>query len=59
MAILCLAKDEKDLRERIDKIIIGYNYDNKEVLAKDLKVTGSMMVILKDAIKPNLVQTFA
>ncbi len=57
MAILCLAKDEKDLRERIDNIIIGYNYDNKEVLAKDLKVTGSMMVILKDAIKPNLVQT--
>ena len=57
MAILCLARDEDDLRERIDSIVIGYTYDKKEVLAKDLKVTGSMMTILKDAIKPNLVQT--
>lgn len=57
MAILCLARDEEDLRERIDSIVIGFSYDKKEVKAKDLKVTGSMMVILKDAIKPNLVQT--
>ncbi len=57
MAILCLARDEDDLRERIDSIVIGYTYDKKEVFAKDLKVTGSMMTILKDAIKPNLVQT--
>lgn len=57
MAILCLAQDEEDLRNRIDSIVIGYNYDGKEILAHDLKVTGSMMTILKDAIKPNLVQT--
>ena len=57
MAILCLARDEDDLRERIDSIVIGYTYDKKEVFAKDLKVTGSLMTILKDAIKPNLVQT--
>lgn len=57
MAILCLARDEDNLRERIDSIVIGYTYDKKEVFAKDLKVTGSMMTILKDAIKPNLVQT--
>lgn len=57
MAILCLARDEDDLRDRLDSIVIGYTYDNKEVLAKDLKVTGSLMTILKDAIKPNLVQT--
>ncbi len=57
MAILCLARDEDDLRDRLDSIVIGYTYDKKEVLAKDLKVTGSMMTILKDAIKPNLVQT--
>lgn len=57
MAILCLARDEDDLRSRIDSIVIGYNYDKKEVLAKDLNVTGSMMTILSEAIKPNLVQT--
>ena len=57
MAILCLARDEDDLRDRLDSIVIGYTYDKKEVLAKDLKVTGSLMTILKDAMKPNLVQT--
>jgi len=57
MAILCLATDMKDLKERLSKIIIGYNYDNKPVTAGDLKVHGAMALLLKDAIKPNLVQT--
>jgi len=57
MAILCLATDLKDLKERLAKIIIGYNYENKPVTAGDLKVHGAMALLLKDAIKPNLVQT--
>lgn len=57
MAILCLARDEDDLRNRLDNIVIGYTFDKKEVKAKDLKATGSMMTILSEAIKPNLVQT--
>ena len=57
MAILCLAKDMNDLRSRIDRIVIGYTYDKKAVTVKDLGVTGSVLVILKDAMKPNLVQT--
>lgn len=57
MAILCLAKDEKDLKDKLDNIIVGYNSKGEEVLAKDLKCTGSLFVLLKDAIKPNLVQT--
>lgn len=57
MAILCLANDLKDLKERLGKIIIGYTYDNKEVKASQLKANGAMAVLLKDAIKPNLVQT--
>jgi len=57
MAILCLATDMKDLKERLARIIIGYNYDNKPVTAGDLKVQGAMALLLKDAIKPNLVQT--
>lgn len=57
MAILCLANDLKDLKERLGKIIIGYTYDNKEVRASQLKANGAMAVLLKDAIKPNLVQT--
>lgn len=57
MAIFCLAKDINDLRNRIDNIVIGYTYEGKEVTAKDLKVTGSMLTVLKEAIKPNLVQT--
>ncbi len=57
MAILCLAKDMKDLKIKLDRILIGYTKDNKPLFAKDLGVTGSMQVILMDAIKPNLVQT--
>lgn len=57
MAVLCLAKDMNDLRKRLDRIIIGYNYDKKPITVKDLNITGSILVILKDAIKPNLVQT--
>ena len=57
MAILCLAKDMDDLKERLGNIIIGYNEEGKEVFARDLKAHGSMAVLLKDAIKPNLVQT--
>jgi formate--tetrahydrofolate ligase len=57
MAILCLAKDIKDLKRRLGNIIIGYNEEDKPVTARDLKADGSMTVLLKDAIKPNLVQT--
>lgn len=57
MAILCLAKDMDDLKKRLGNIIIGYNEEGKEVFARDLKAHGSMAVLLKDAIKPNLVQT--
>ena len=57
MAILCLAKDLKDLKRRLGNIVIGYNKENKPITCKDLKADGSLTVILKDAIKPNLVQT--
>ncbi len=57
MAILCLAEDEDDLRRRIEKIILGYTYSGKAFTVKDLGVAGSIVVLLKDAIKPNLVQT--
>jgi len=57
MAILCLSKDLIDLKERLSRIIVAYTYDNKPVTAKDLKAVGAMTVLLKDAIKPNLVQT--
>ena len=57
MAILCLAADLQDLKERLGNILVAYTYDNKLVYAKYLKVNGSMAVLLKDAIKPNLVQT--
>ena len=57
MAILCLAADLQDLKERLGNILVAYTYDDKPVYAKDLKVNGSMAVLLKDAIKPNLVQT--
>ena len=57
MAILCLAENIDDLKTRLSNIIIGYNEDNKPVYAKDLKAEGAMTVLLKDAIKPNLVQT--
>ena len=57
MAILCLSKDIKDLKQRLGNIIIGYTKQGKPVFARDLKAEGSMAVLLKDAIKPNLVQT--
>jgi len=57
MAIFCLATSLKDLKERMGKIVIGYTRDQKPVLAKDLKAHGAMTVLLKDALKPNLVQT--
>jgi formate--tetrahydrofolate ligase len=57
MAILCLADSVEDLKERLAKMIIGYTYDNKPVYARDLEAVGSMALLLKDAIKPNLVQT--
>ncbi|MDD7645645.1 MAG: formate--tetrahydrofolate ligase [Ruminococcus bromii] len=57
MAILCLAKDLKDLKERLGRILIAYTYDGKPVYAKDIKADGAMTALLKDAINPNLVQT--
>ncbi len=57
MAILCLSKNMKDLKRRLGNIVIGYNKQNKPVTCRDLKADGSLAVILKDAIKPNLVQT--
>ena len=57
MAILCLAEDIHDLKRRIGNIIIGYNEENQPVFAKQLKAEGSLTVLLKDAFKPNLVQT--
>lgn len=57
MAILCLAKDEADLRRRIENILLGFTVDNKPFTVKDLGVAGAITVLLKDAISPNLVQT--
>ncbi len=57
MAVLCLASDLKDLKARLARIIVGYTYDDKPVTAADLKAQGAMAALLKDAIKPNLVQT--
>lgn len=57
MAILCLATGEDDLRRRIENIILGYTYDGTAFTVKDLGVAGAIVVLLKDAIKPNLVQT--
>ena len=57
MAILCLASDLMDLKSRLGRIIIGYSFSGKPVTAQDLKVEGAMTLLLKDAIKPNLVQT--
>lgn len=57
MAILCLASDLEDLKARLGKIIVGYTYQNRPVTAGDLKIVGAMTVLLKDAIKPNIVQT--
>lgn len=57
MATLCVAKDLKDLKERLGNIFVGYTYEGKAIFARDLKAEGAMAVLLKDAIKPNLVQT--
>ncbi len=57
MAVFCLASSIDDLKERLSRIIVGYTYDDKPVTAGDLKAVGAMTALLKDAIKPNLVQT--
>ena len=57
MAILCLSKDISDLKARLARIIVGYSYDNQPITAADLKAQGAMAALLKDALKPNLVQT--
>ena len=56
MAILCLSKDMNDLKERLSNIIVAYNFKGEPVFAKDLKAVGAMAALLKDAIKPNIVQ---
>lgn len=57
MAILCLAKNIQDLKEKLGNIFIGFTYDKTPIYARDLKANGAMAVLMKDAIKPNLVQT--
>jgi formate--tetrahydrofolate ligase len=57
MAILCMSRDLEDLKARLGNILLGFTYDKKPVFARDLKAQGAMAVLLKDAIKPNLVQT--
>lgn len=57
MAVLCLAKDIDDLKDRISRIVVAFNYEGKPVTAGDLKAQGAMTALLKDALKPNLVQT--
>ncbi len=57
MAVLCLATDMEDLKERLGRMVVAYNYEGKPVTAKDLQAVGSMAALLKDALKPNLIQT--
>ena len=57
MAVLCLASDMDDLKERLGRMVVAYNYKGEPVTAKDLKAVGSMAALLKDALKPNLIQT--
>ena len=59
MAILCLAEDFHDLKERVGNIFVGFTFDKKPIYARDLKAQGAMAALLKDAVKPNLVQTMA
>jgi len=59
MAVLCLSEDLTDLKRRVNRILIGYTYDKEPVTVGDLKVGGAITLLLKDAIKPNLVQTLA
>jgi len=58
MAMLCLASDAEDLQKRLDNILVGYTYDGKAIFAKQLNITGAMMALLRDALQPNLVQSF-
>lgn len=57
MIIFCLARDMEDLRKRLDDILVGYTFDNRPVYLKELHITGALLTLLKDAMKPNLVQT--
>lgn len=57
MAILCLAKNEEDLKKRLGNILVGYTYDKKEVFASDLNCVNALFILLKDALKPNIVKT--
>jgi formate--tetrahydrofolate ligase len=57
MAVLCLADDRKDLKERLGRIVVAYNYEGQPVTAKQIKAVGAMAALLKDALKPNLIQT--
>ncbi len=57
MAVLCLAEDMEDLKRRLDRMVVAYNYDGEAVTAGQIKATGAMAALLKDAIKPNLIQT--
>ncbi len=57
MAVFCLAESLQDLKDRLSRVIVGYTYDDKPVTAKDLKAVGAMTALLRDAIRPNLVQT--
>ena len=57
MAILCLANDIEGFKQRLSNILVAYRYDNTPVYARDLQAQGAMTALLKDAIKPNLVQT--
>ena len=57
MAVLCLAEDMEDLKQRLGRIIVAYDFEGKPVTAGDLKATGAMAALLKDALKPNLIQT--
>ena len=57
MAILCLAEDQEDLRQRLDRILIGFTYEQQPIFARDLKGTDALLILLKNALKPNLVQS--
>lgn len=57
MAVLCLAKDLKDLKERLSRMVVAYDFDGKPVTAKDINAVGAMAALLKDALKPNFIQT--
>jgi formate--tetrahydrofolate ligase len=57
MAIMCLAKDDEDFLARLEKIIVAYTFDNKPITVKDLRITHAIMKLMKEALKPNLVQT--